>query len=157
MAAEDFAFNISKGRYVEFYNRVENNDPASSGFILVPLSVGGTAAQGRDFDTLAAVLADANFDEAGASWGRKTLTDAQLAALPAPDDTNDRYAIPLPVVTWTAPTAGQNVVQILVCYDPDTTSGTDSAIIPISAHAVSITPDGVNDEVMNAGDFIRDT
>lgn len=157
MAAETFVFNIAKGRVVEFYNRVENNDPAASGLILVPMSVGGTAAQGRDFDDLAAVIADANFDEQTAGgWVRKTLTDTQLAGLPAPDDTNDRYAVAVPQVTWTGPTAGNNVAQLLICYDADTAAGADSAIIPLTAHVFAVTADG-NDVILNVGDFFRAT
>lgn len=155
MAAETFVFNIAKGRVVEYYNRVENNDPSTSALILVPLSVGGTAAQGRDFDDLSALLGDANFDEqVSGGWARKTLTDTQLAALPAPDDTNDRYAVALPQTTWTGPTAGNNVAQLIVCYDPDTGTGTDSGIIPLTAHVFAVTADG-NDVVLNAGDFFR--
>lgn len=153
MAAETFVFNISKGRQAEFFNRVDSNDPANSAIILVPLNVGGTAAQGRDFDDLAAVLADVNFDEVTTNgWARKTLTDADLAAL-AVDDTNDRMPSTLPAVSWGSPTA-TTVVQILVCYDSDTTAGTDSNIIPISAHAVNLIPDG-NAISQNAGDAVR--
>lgn len=155
MAAETFVTNIAKGRVVEFYNRAENNDPTNSALILVPLSVGGTAAQGRDFDDLTALLADANFDEQTAGgWVRKTLESAQLATLPAPDDVNDRYAVALPSVTWTTPTAGNNVAQLLICYDSDTTSGTDANVIPLTAHVFAVTADG-NDVVLNVGDFFR--
>lgn len=157
MAAETFTFNIAKGRVVEFYNRVENNDPAASALILVPLSVGGTEAQGQDFDDLTALLADANFDEQTAGgWVRKTLTDTQLAALPAPDDTNNRYGVQVPSVTWTAPTAGNNTVQLLICYDADTAAGTDANLIPLTAHIFAVTADG-NDVVLNVGDFFRGT
>lgn len=154
MAAETFVFNIAKGRVVEFYNRVESDDPSTSALILVPLSVGGTAAQGRDFDDLAAVLADANFDEQTTSWSRKTLTQAELASLPAPDDGNDRYAVALPSVTWTTPAAPNDVAQLLVCYDADTGGGTDANIIPLTAHIFTVEADG-NDVVLNAGDFFR--
>ena len=33
----NIVFNIAKGRVVELYNRVENNDPANSALILVPI------------------------------------------------------------------------------------------------------------------------
>jgi hypothetical protein len=151
----NFTFNIAKGRIVEFYNRVENNDPANSAIILVPLSASGTEAQGQDLDDLAAVEADANFAErTSGGWVRKTLTDAQLAALPAPDDTNNRYAVQVPSVTWTATAAGNNTTGLLVCYDPDTTAGTDSNIIPLTHHDFAVTTDG-NDVVLNVGDFFR--
>jgi hypothetical protein len=151
----NFCFNIGKGRVVELYNRAENNDPTNSALILVPLSASGTEAQGQDFDDLAAVEADANFAErTTGSWVRKTLESTQLAALPAPDDGNNRYAVALPSVTWTAPAAANNTTGLLVCYDADTTGGADSAIIPLTHHDFAVTTDG-NDVVLNAGDFFR--
>ncbi len=153
----NFTFNIAKGRIVEYYNRVENNDPAASALVLVPLSASGTEAQGQDLDTLAAVEADANFAEQTAGgWVRKTLTDTQLAALPAPDDTNNRYAVPVPEVTWTGPTAGSNTTGLLICYDADTAAGTDANVIPLTHHDFVVTADG-NDVILQVGDFLRAT
>lgn len=155
MAAETFVFNIGKGRGVELYNHVENNSPSASAYILIPLSVGGTQAQGQDFDDVAALLGDANFDEQTAGgWVRKTLTDAELAAFPAPDDTNNRYDVSVPQITFTTPTAGNNVVQFILAYDADTAAGTDSNLIPVSAHALTVNADG-NDVVVNSGVFLR--
>jgi hypothetical protein len=123
--------------------------------ILVPLSASGTEAQGQDLDDLAAVEADANFAErTTGGWVRKPLESAQLAAFPAPDDTNNRYDVSLPSVTWTAPTAANNTTGLLVCYDSDTTAGTDSAILPVSHHDFAVTTDG-NDVILNAGVFYR--
>ena len=151
----NFVFNISKGRGVEFYNRAENNDPTNSALILVPLSQSGTEAQGQDLDDLAAVEADANFAErTTGGWVRKTLESVQLASLPAPDDTNNRYDVSVPQVTWTAPSAGNNTTGLLVCYDSDTTSGTDSNILPVTHHDFAVTTDG-NDVVLNAGVYLR--
>lgn len=150
----DFLFNIAKGRAVEFYNRVKSNDPANSALILVPLSASGTEAQGQDLDSLAAVEADANFAErTTGGWVRKPLTDAELAAY-NPNDTDNRGDVGVPEVTWTAPTAANNTTGLLICYDPDTTGGTDSGIIPISHHDFVVTTDG-NDVVLNPGDFLR--
>jgi hypothetical protein len=150
----NFVFNLAKGRVVEFFNRVDSNEPANSAIILVPLSQSGTEAQGQDLDTLAAVEADSNFaEQTGGGWVRKTLTDSDLAAI-AVDDTNNRFPATLPSVTWTGPTAASNVTGLLVCYDSDTTGGTDSNIIPISHHDFAVTADG-NDVVLNAGDAVR--
>ena len=151
----NFCFNIGKGRVVELYNRAENNDPTNSALILVPLSASGTEAQGQDHDDLAAVEGDANFAErTTGSWVRKALESAQLAALPAPDDTNNRYDVSLPSVTWTTPAAGNNTTGLLVCYDSDTTAGTDSNILPLTHHDFAVTTDG-NDVILNSGVFFR--
>lgn len=136
----DFAFNIAKGRAVELYNRVDSNDPANSALIIVPIDAGAvTDATMRDVDTLSALLGLVTERTTG-GWGRKTLTDSDLAA-PSPDDTNDRFDIDIPDQTWTGVSAGA-VTDLIVCYDNDTTGGTDANIVPISCHDFAITPDG---------------
>jgi hypothetical protein len=154
----NFMFNIGKGRLVQLYKEVEDNSPnANAAFILVPLSQSGTEAQGQDLDDLAAVEADANFAErTTGGWVRKVLESVELAALPTPDDTNNRYEISLPQVTWTTPAAGNNTTGLLLCYDADTTAGTDSAIIPLAHFDFVVTTDG-NDVVLNAGPAFRAT
>lgn len=150
-----FTFNVAKGRGVEFYYRAENNDPTNSALILVPLSQSGSEAQGQDLATLAAVEADANFaEQTGGGWVRKTLESVQLASFPAANNTNNRYDVQVPSVTWTGPTAGSNTTGLLVCYDSDTTSGTDANIIPVTFHDFAVTADG-NDVVLNAGDYLQ--
>ena len=149
----NIVFNIAAGRVVELYNRVENNDPANSAIILVPIETSGLEADSvlRDADTLAAVLAGTTNEQT--TMGRKTLTDADLAALPAPDDTNDRYEVSLPTTTWTAAT-GNAISKILVCYDSDTTGGTDANIIPLTMFDFVQTPSGA-DIQMTTGFFFR--
>ena len=145
--------NIAKGRVVEYYNRVKGNDPAASALILVPIETTGleTDAVLIDKDDLAAWLVGTTNEQT--TMGRKTLTDADLAALPAPDDTNDRYDVSLPTVTWTAAT-GNAISKILVCYDADTAAGTDSNIIPLTMFDFVQTPSGA-DIQMTTGVFLR--
>lgn len=146
-------FNIAKGRVVELYNRVKSNDPTNSALILVPLETSGLVADATmiDYDDLSTLLAGATNEQS--TMGRKTLTDSDLASLPAPDDSNDRYDVSLPTVTWTAAT-GNAISKILVCYDSDTTGGTDSNIIPLTLFDFAITPDG-SDVQMTGGVFYR--
>lgn len=149
----NIVFNIAKGRVVEYYNRVENNDPAASAIILVPIETSGLEADSVliDKDDLAAVLSGTTNEQT--TMGRKTLTDADLAALPAPDDTNDRYEVSLPTTTWAAAT-GNAISKILVCYDGDTGAGTDSNIIPLTMFDFAQTPSGA-DIQMTTGVFFR--
>lgn len=148
-------FNIAKGRVIEIYSRVKSNDPTNSALILVPLETSGLESDATliDKDDLAAVLSGTTNEQT--TMGRKTLTDADLAALPAPTDASDYYEISLPTTTWTGAT-GNAISKILVCYDPDTTGGTDSAIIPLTLFDFSITPDG-SDIQMTGGTFFRAT
>jgi len=149
----NIVFNAAKGRVVELYNRVESNDPSASALILVPIETSGLESDATliDKDDLAAVLSGTTNEQT--TMGRKTLTETELAALPAPDDTNDRYEVSLPTVTWTAAT-GNAISKILVCYDADTGAGTDSNIIPLTMFDAVVTPDG-NDIQLTTGVFFR--
>ena len=149
----NIVFNIAKGRIIELYNRVKSNDPANSALILVPIETSGLEADSTliDVDTLTALVAGATNEQT--TMGRKTLTDSDLASLPAPDDTNDRYEVSLPTVTWAA-ASGNAISKIAVCYDADTTGGTDANIIPLTMFDFAQTPSGA-DIQMTGGVFYR--
>ena len=149
----NIVFNISKGRVKEYYARVKGNDPANSAIIIVPIETSGLEADSVliDKDDLAAVLSGATNEQT--TMGRKTLADADLAAVAAPDDTNDRNECDLPTVTWAA-ASGNAISKLLVCYDPDTTGGTDSSIIPLTMFDFVQTPSGA-DIQMTTGTFFR--
>lgn len=149
----NYVFNIAKGRVVEYYNRVESQDPAGACLTLVPLSASGSEAEAQDYDSLSAVLGGTANEQSTGGWIRKELTNTQLATLPAPNDTDNRYDVQVPSVTWTGPTAGNNTTGLLICYDP-TGASADTAIIPLTHHDFVVTADG-NDVVLNVGDFFR--
>lgn len=145
----DITFNIAKGRAIELYNRVKSNDPADSAFVVVLLASTGLVSDAtmKDYATLAAVLAGASDECTNTGYARKTLTDAVLAAFPAPDNTLDKYRVTVPNQTWTAvANDGTGAIgKLLVCYDSDTTGGTDANIVPLSAHDfVVATPSGID-------------
>ncbi len=146
-------FNIAKGRVAELYDRVESDDPANSALILVPIETAGLESDATliDKDTLADVLSGSTNEQS--TMGRKVLTQADLASIPAPDDTNDRNERSLPTVTWLLAT-GNPIGKMLVCYDPDTTGGADSAIVPLTMFDYAVTPDGT-DVQMTGGTFWR--
>ncbi|RJQ08785.1 MAG: hypothetical protein C4558_07460 [Dehalococcoidia bacterium] len=155
MAAETFTFTISKGRAVEFYYRAENNDPANSALVVIPMATLGSEAQGQTLDSLAAVESDGNFSEqTGGGWGRTVLESSQLASFPSPDDSNHRYAIQVPEIVHATPDTSNDLQGFLIGFDYDTTAGTDSNILPVTAHAVTVTANDV-DVVINVGDFFR--
>lgn len=145
--------NIAKGRAVELYNRVKSNDPAASALILVPIETTGleTDAVLIDKADLAAYLVGTTNEQT--VMGRKTLTDTELAALPAPDNVNNRYEVSLPTVIWAA-ASGNAISKILVCYDNDTAAGTDSNIIPLCMFDFGQVPSGA-DIQMTAGPFYQ--
>lgn len=152
----DFVFNIAKGRVAELYNRVDTNDPANSALIIVVIDTATADATLRDLDTLSAVTGDAGTAEVtNTNYARKILTDADLTAF-APDDTNDRVDLDFADQTWTAVAAGDSWTDLLVCYDSDTTAGTDANIVPCTQHDFAVTPDGSDITAqVNAAGFFR--
>lgn len=138
-------FNIALGRVAALAALPAAND----GLVLVPLEATGlvTDTVMRDYDTLADVLAGASNEQT--TVGRKPLASVTVTV----NDTDNRVDIDAADVTWTAPT-GNAVGAMLVCYDPDTTTGTDADLVPLTKHEVTWTPDGNNFSLAIA-DFCR--
>lgn len=145
--------NIALGRVAELYVRVDTNDPTNSAFIIVVLATAGieTDAVLKDKDDLAALVAGTTNEVTNTNYARKTLTDSDLVAF-APDDTNDRVDLDFPDQTWTAVAAGDGWNDVIVCYDSDTTGGTDANIVPMTMHDFVVTPDGSDITVQVAVD-----
>lgn len=121
--------NITKGRWAELVGRVDTDDPTNSVIV---------AALWRD-TSLPADSAWLDYDNFGAFGGselsvsgysRKILTQADIS-LYTVDDTNDRTDWDLADQVWTALAAGQSIQAGVLGYDPDSTGGTDAAILPI--------------------------
>lgn len=139
-------FNIAKGRIVEFFNRVDTSDPTNAVLVIVALKTTGLEADATlaDYDTLAAILAAANDEATNTGYARKVLTDADIT-MPAPDDTNNWFALDIADQTWTSvQTTGGAWSKLLICYDSDSTAGTDTNIVPVTYHDFVVTPDGSN-------------
>ncbi|MGW1661057.1 hypothetical protein [Streptomyces microflavus] len=141
----NIVFNIALGRLAQYASLPATNDA----LILVPLEASGlvTDSTMRDYDDLNALLGGASNEQT--AMGRKTLTSVTATV----DDTNDRVNLDCADVTWTAAT-GNAIGAVVICYDPDTTGGTDADLIPLTKHDVSMTPDG-SDFTLTVADFAR--
>ena len=149
----DFVFNVAKGRVAEFYNRVDQSDPTNAVLVIVAIDTSATDATLKDLDTLSAVLADANTAEVtNTNYARKVLSDSDLSALTV-DDTNDRIDLDISDQTWSEVAAGDSWTDLLICYDSDSTGGTDANIIPLTCHDFSVMPDGsdITAQIATAG------
>jgi len=138
----NFIFNRSKGRFVEFAERVNSNDPTNSVFVIDVLATSGVEADATllDKDDFAAVVSGTtNF--VTQSSIRKTVDQAGGITITY-DDTNDRVDVDFPDQTWTAVAAGDGWNDVLFGYDSDSTAGTDANILPVSLHDFVVTPDG---------------
>lgn len=130
----DFTFNIALGK-VKYYAELP---AANDALIVVPLENSGLEADAtlRDYDDLAALLAGASNEQT--TIGRKTVTASVTVTV---DDTNNRVDLDIPDQVWTTP-SGNQIGALLVCYDPDTTAGTDSTLVPLTKHDWVMTPEG---------------
>lgn len=150
----DFVFNIAKGKVAEYAARVNANDPTNSVLTLVVLETTGLEADAvlLDYDTLAAITAGGSTEPENSGYVRKELTAATITV----DDTNNRVDVDIADQTWTAVAAGDTWSKLLICYDPDSTGGTDSTIIPLVSLDFAVTPDGSDITVQfNAAGFFR--
>jgi hypothetical protein len=131
--------NIAKGRFVHYSTLPAANDA----LILVLLQDTGLDADDvlNNFDDLGALLA-ANTEADFTNYARKTITSVTVTV----DDTGNLVDVDFADQTFTAAGGGTDnlILKAIVCYDPDTTGGADSAIIPLSHHDLNVQTDGNN-------------
>lgn len=150
-------FNVALGRVNELHERVNDNDPATSGLVVVLLKAAEADATLKDYDTLALLLAAGGNTEADfTNYARKVLTDTELAATTIDDGAGTRAA-DIPDQTWTSAGGASNntTVKLLICYAPDT-GGADSTFIPLTHHDFAATTDGTDllAQVNTSGYFV---
>ena len=137
-------FNIAAGRVVEYAARVNANDPANSALIVVAIQSSGMEDDSVlvDYDTLAALLAASNNEATNVGYAR-IVSDNTGGITITVDDTNNWVDVDFPDPSWAAvAAAGGAWGCLLVCYDADTTGGTDANIVPLTKHVFSRTPNG---------------
>lgn len=132
----NFVFNIAKGKVAYYCGLPATNDQ----LVVVPIETSGIEADDtlNNYDDLAALLAAANNEQA--TMGRKLVTSSVTVTV---DDTGNKVDVDMPDITWTAAT-GNAISALVICYDPDSTGGTDSDLIPLTKHDFVATPDGTD-------------
>lgn len=129
----DFVFNIAKGKVAQYATLPAANDA----LIIIPIEATGVESDAtlKDYDDVATLLAASNNEQT--TIGRKTVTSVTVTV----DDTNDRVDVDIADLVWTS-ASGNAISDLLIAYDPDTTSGTDSSLIPLTWHDFVASPDG---------------
>jgi len=140
----DTMMNVGKGRAVELYRNIKDNTRANASFVVVLLKVSEADGTLEDYATLGALLAGANTEADFTNYlPRKKLSDLELAAFPAPNNTSNKYEITFPDQVYTDAGGGTNntMTKLLLCYE-DTTGAADANIVPIGAYDYTGTTDG---------------
>jgi hypothetical protein len=143
----NFVFNRSKGRGVEYAERINANDPTNSVFVIRAIAASGIETDAvlldkDDFTALVSGTTDFATNTGIATANQKDL-DQTGGITVTYDDTNDWVLIDIPDQTWTAVATSPGALSDLVVgYDSDSTAGTDTNILPVSFHDFAVTPDG---------------
>jgi hypothetical protein len=139
----DFEFNITKGQTVANFLRVDGNDPAASGVIVVMLDTAEADSVLVDYDDLDTLLtAVGNVEATYTGYSRTTWTDTELTIDTTPDDTNDYWEIDVPDIVHSS-ASGTEPIKLIMCYAPNT-AGADSTFVPMLAFDISIVFDGTD-------------
>lgn len=144
----DFSFNYAKGKWAYYGGLPATNDA----LIAVPLEATGLEADDvlNNYTDLASLLASTNVEQTG-GMTRQTLTGVTVT----PDNTNNRIELTAANIVFTAAT-GNATGKLIICYDPDTTGGTDADLIPLLAYDFVATPNGSDiTAVVNANGLVR--
>ncbi len=148
----DVVANISKGE-VKKYAKLDGG--ANDAFIILLLKSAGIQADATliDHDDISAMLVATNDEADFTNYARKTVSTLTITV----DDTNDRVDIDMADQTWTAAGGATNntLLKLATAYDPDTTAGTDTTLVPQTYHDFSVTTDGsdLTAQVAAAGFF----
>lgn len=144
MAAQQF--DVSLGRGNELHDRVVNNDPATSGIVVVAFQATGIEANDvlLAHETLASVLGSTNVEADFTNYARIVLTDSDLSLSVVDHVDNRRYA-DMADFTWISAGGGTDntLAKLATFYAPDT-GGADSTFVPLSLHDFSTTTTGAD-------------
>lgn len=126
MATGPFVFNIAKGG-VAYYAQLPL---ANDALILVLLKSAGLESDAtlQDYDNLSVLLAATNDECDFAGYTRRTLTGITIT----PDDTGNTNVVDAAdPATYTNTGTSQTAGAAIICYDNDTTTGTDTSLVPL--------------------------
>ena len=130
------AFNIAKGRIAHYGTLPATNDA----FILVLFKVIQADDTLNNYDDLAAIKAAANTECDFTNYARKVISSVTVTV----DDTNNWVDVIIgnQVYANAGGATNNSIVKAVLCYDADTTAGTDANIIPLTYHDCTATTDG---------------
>lgn len=135
-----YVFGVSLGKVGLYVAEVLAG--GNDAIIWIPMSASGTAEQAEGLTTFSAVEADANFaEQTGAGWSRITQDEAGDGLAYAFDTANNRGEADSNDLVWAGPSSG-NTTGVIACYDPDTTAGDDTTLVPLVHLDMAVTQNG---------------
>lgn len=146
------SFNSTRDK-IGYYFETARDRPSgftNAGIIITLLKATGLEADGTlaDYTNVQALLAGTSDQADFTNFVRKTVFGSGgTGIVKTVDNATNRVLFDLPDQTWVD--AGGNPVvtnntlgKVLICFDPDTTTGDDSTVLPLLAHDITATTDG---------------
>ena len=148
MAGLTDVFDIAFGK-VSYYAMLPG---ATDSIIAVALTDAGLEADSalRQHATLDVLLAAGNTESAAASYARVTLTTVTST----PDTTNHKSDADADNIDFGTIEAGETWSKVLICYVPSS-GAADSAIIPLTYHALADIDTNGGNITANVANFFR--
>ena len=142
------SFNISKDKIGWYYEQART--VTNAGLVYMLLKTGGLEVDGTiaDHDNVSALLAASNDACDFTNYVRKVQSGTSNVTKTV-DDANNRVLLDQADLTWTdaGGTTNNAVGALLIAYDPNTTTGSDADLIPLTKHDVVAMTDG-NDLIL---------
>lgn len=146
----DFVFNCAKGRLAELAYAILGTggtaQVANGVFVVALLASSGveTDATLKDKATLSALVSGTTDEATNTGYSRLIVDETGDGLTVTIDNTNDRVDVDMSDPTWAAVTNDGTgaISDLVVCYDSDSTGGTDANIIPLVQLDLSVTPNG---------------
>lgn len=136
-------FNIARGRIGYYMADALGLSAANSRMTIVVLEAAEADDTLRDYDELGALLGAAGNTEATSTGYSREETAAAGITVTIDDTANDAQAEKDADHTWTSVSqaGSEDWVKLLCCYEADNT-GADTAVVPMTHHDFSVTPNG---------------
>lgn len=143
------SFNISRDK-IGYYFETARDRPSgftNAAIIITLLKSSGLEADAvlADHDNVSVLLAATNDQADFTNFVRKTVFGSGGTGITKTvDDSGNRVLLDLPDQTWVdAGGASNNTLgKVLIAFDPDTTAGDDTTLVPLLAHDITATTDG---------------
>lgn len=140
----DFVFNKSKGK-IRYY--AEQVGVANAALVVILVKATGLEADPtlRDYNDLATLFAGTTKEAVFTNYARKVIT---LAPTINQDNSNDWVDIGMGMANLTFATAGgavnDNLGAVIFAFNPNTLSGTDANLVPLTKHDFVATTNGTD-------------
>lgn len=134
----NLVFNVAKGRFIH-YAALAEQQAGNEALLLVVLGAANLPNDDtlQDYATLAAVLGGAASEVSFTGYNRPVLANVTVSV----DNTGNKAGFTADPITIINTDPAVAAGKALVCFDPDTTAGTDADIIPLAFYDAALSFD----------------